>query len=132
MIKDKALNYFKNGYSCSESIVQAYIDEGLCPEELLPCATTFSGGMSSGCLCGAIAAGQIILGYHFGRKNKFNNEVSARANAAKLIEEFKKRNKVTCCRVLSAGLDGSARKEHCSKLVADVCEILDEMIKVKV
>ncbi len=132
MIKDKALEYFKNGYSCSESIIQAYIDEGLCPIELLPCATTFSGGMSSGCLCGAIAAGQIILGHHFGRNNKFKNEVSARVKAAKLIEEFKKRNKVTCCRVLSAGLDGSARKEHCSKLVADVCEILDEMISVKV
>ena len=67
MIKEKALSYFKNGYSCSESIIQAYIDEGLCPEELLPCATTFSGGLSSGCLCGAVAAGQIILGYHFGR-----------------------------------------------------------------
>lgn len=132
MIKDKALEYFKNGYSCSESIIQAYIDQGLCPIELLPCATTFSGGMSSGCLCGAIAAGQIILGYHFGRNNKHNNEISARAKAAKLIEEFKKRNKVTCCRVLSAGLDGSARKEHCSKLVADVCEILDEMMNVKV
>lgn len=132
MIKDKALEYFKNGYSCSESIIQAYIDQGLCPIELLPCATTFSGGMSSGCLCGAIAAGQIILGHYFGRNNKYNNEISARSKAAKLIEEFKKRNKVTCCRVLSAGLDGSARKEHCSKLVADVCEILDEMINVKV
>ena len=132
MIKENALNYFKNGYSCSESIIQAYIDAGLCPQELLPCATTFSGGMSSGCLCGAVAAGQIILGYLYGRNNKFNNEISARANAAKLVEEFKKRNKVTCCKVLSSGLDGSARKEHCSKLVADVCEILDEIIKVKV
>ena len=30
MLKDIALKYFKNGYSCSESIIQACADEGLC------------------------------------------------------------------------------------------------------
>lgn len=132
MIKEKALEYFKNGYSCSESIVQACIDEGLCPAELLPCATTFSAGMSSGCLCGTIAASQMVLGHIFGRNNKFENQISAREKAAQLVEEFKKRNKVTCCRILSAGISGSARKEHCSKLVSDTCEILEELIQVKV
>lgn len=132
MIKDKALEYFKNGYSCSESVIQSCIDSGLCPAELLPCATTFSAGMSSGCSCGAITASQMVLGYNFGRNNKFANQVFAREKAAALIEEFKNRNKVTCCRVLCAGLEGSAKKEHCTKLVADACEILEELIKVKV
>mgnify|MGYP003293518917 CR=1 FL=1 len=63
---------------------------------------------------------------------KFDEDIFAREKAAALVEEFKNRNKVTCCKVLSAGLVGSARKEHCCKLVADVCEILDEIIKVKV
>lgn len=132
MIKEKALEYFKNGYSCSESIIGACIDEGLCGKELLPCATTFSAGMSSGCLCGTIAGAQIVLGYLFGRNNKFKNQTSAREKAALLIEEFKKRNKVTCCRVLCSGLEGSAKKEHCAKLVSDVSEILEELVKVKV
>lgn len=132
MIKEKALEYFKNGYSCSESIVQACIDEGLCDKSLLPCATTFSAGMSSGCICGTIAGAQLVLGYIFGRNNKFNNQTSARENAALLVEEFKKRNKITCCRILCLGLEGSAKKEHCSKLVNDSAEILEELIKVKV
>lgn len=132
MIKEKALEYFRNGYSCSESVMQACVDEGLCGSELLPCATTFSGGMSSGCVCGTIAASQIILGSHFGKNNKYENPVVGREKAAKFVEEFKKRNKVTCCRVLCAGLEGSARKEHCAKLVTDACEILEELIKVKV
>lgn len=132
MIKEKAIEYFKNGYSCSESIVQAAIEEGLCSPELLPCSTTFSAGMSSGCACGAITSSQMILGYIFGRNNRFNNQVFAREKARLLIEEFKKRNKVTCCRVLSSGYEGSAKKEHCSKFVADACEILEELIKVKV
>ncbi len=132
MIKEKALEYFKNGYSCSESVIQACIDEGLCDKELLPCATTFSGGMSSGCACGTVTSSQMVLGYLFGRNNKFSNPLLGREKAAKFIEEFKKKNKVTCCRVLCAGLEGSARKEHCSKLVADACDILESLVKVKV
>lgn len=132
MLKDKALEYFKNGYSCSESVIQACIDEGLCTPELLPCATAFSSGMSSGCACGTVTASQMVSGCHFGRNNRFGNPVTAREKAAKIVEEFKKRNKVTCCKVLCAGFEGSARKEHCSKFVSDACEILEEIIKVKV
>ena len=85
-----------------ESIIKACIDEGLCPPELLPCATTFSAGMSSGCLCGAVGASQIAIGYHYGRNNQFGNPVSAREKAAELLG------------------------------VADAAEILEELIKVKV
>ena len=132
MIKDKALEYFMNGYSCSESITKSCIDEGICSAELLPCSTTFSAGMSSGCACGAVTSSQMIFGYLFGRDNKFGNKVFAREKAALLVEEFKKRNKITCCRALCSGLEGSAKKEHCKKLVADACEILEDLIKVKV
>lgn len=132
MIKEKALEYFKSGYSCSESTVQACIDEGLCDASLLPCATTFSAGMSSGCACGAVTGAQLVLGYNFGRNNKFGNQISAREKAADLVEEFKKRNKLTCCRILCSGLEGSAKKEHCSKFVNDAGEILEELVKVKV
>lgn len=129
-MKNRAIEYFKNGYSCSESVLKAASEEGLCPKEFLSVATAFSGGMSSGCLCGTVAAAQIINGYNFGKENSKGNEVIARQNAAKIIDEFKKRNKVTCCRILSAGLEGMAKKEHCSKYVADVCEILEEVFKV--
>ena len=128
MLKEKALDYFKNGYSCSESVVQACIDSGLCDEELLPCATTFSAGMSSGCVCGTISGAQIVLGHRYGRMNKYGNQVSAREKAAKLVEKFKKENKVTCCRVLCSGLDGSLKKEHCCKLVQDTSEILESIL----
>ena len=132
MIKDTALSYFKSGYSCAESIIQACIEQGICSSELLPCATTFSGGMSSGCLCGTVAGAQIVLGYLYGRGNKFGNNVFAREKAAQMVEEFKKRNKVTCCRVLCSGLEGAQRKEHCSKMLADACEILESLIETKV
>lgn len=131
-MKEKAVEYYKNGFSCSESIIKAAIDKGLCDKSFLPVATAFSAGMSSGCLCGAVAAAQMISGLHFGRENSYGNDVSAREKAAFIIEEFKKLNKVTCCRALSGGLTGAERKQRCSKYVADICEILEQVLKVKV
>ena len=116
MIENSKKNY-NSGYSCSESVVKAAIDAGLCDENLLACATAFSGGMSSGCLCGAIAGAQMVLGANFDRG-------SVRAKAKELIDEFVKRNKVTCCRALTRGLEGAQRKEHCTKMVADCAEIV--------
>lgn len=131
-MKEKAVNYFLNGYSCSESIIMAAAESGLCPKELLPCATSFSGGMSSGCLCGAVAASQIVLGYNFGRENTKGSEVSARQKAAEFIQAFKEKNKVTCCRILSKDVEPQNKKTHCSKFVSDCAEILESILKVKV
>ena len=127
MIKEKAVKYFKSGYSCSESVVQAAIDEGLCNECLLPSATSFSGGMSSGCLCGAVAGSQMVLGAIYGREK-------AREVAKQFIEKFKKSHKATCCRILSAGFEfgSKERKENCTNLVYDCCLILEDMIKKEV
>lgn len=120
-------NFLNKGYSCSESIVQAAIDLNIVPKELLSVATSFSGGMGSGCLCGAIAGSQIVLGYLFG-KNKTN---TARALAREFIEEFKKTHRATCCRVLTAGLDfhSPERKKHCVNMVESCANILSTMLE---
>lgn len=130
----KAAEYFNSGYSCSESIIKEAIEKGYVPEELLTVATAFSGGMGSGCLCGAVAASQIVIGWLYGRDNKNRNETRARALAKQFIEEFKKSHKATCCRVLTAGMDMASpeRKAHCTNMVNNCSKILDEIIKVKV
>ena len=130
----KAAEYFKQGYSCSESIIKWAIDEGLVPEELLPCATSFSGGMSSGCLCGAIAGSQMVIGYLYGKENSKNNEVCARAKAKEMIKKFTEKHNATCCRVLTRGMDMASpeRKAHCTNMVDECSKILEEILQVKV
>lgn len=130
-MKNKAVDYYKQGYSCSESVIHAAIDEGLCDKSLLSVATAFSGGMSQGCLCGAVAGAQMVIGSNYGKQNSKNNEESARAMAKEFVEEFKKSRKATCCRVLTAGLEfGSPeRKQNCTQLVEECAEILDKMVK---
>lgn len=132
-MKEKAIDYYINkGYSCSESVVMAAVDEGLCDKSLLSCATAFSGGMGAGCLCGAVSGAQMVIGYNFGKENSKHNEVTARVKSKEFIEEFRKRNKVTCCRILTAGLEGIERKQHCCKMVGDGAEILENLMKVEI
>lgn len=129
-----AVEYFNNGYSCSESMVKWAIEKGLVSEELLPVATSFSGGMGSGCLCGAIAGSQMILGSLFGRENRLGNEVLARVKAKEFIKNFTETHKATCCRVLTRGMEMASpeRKAHCANMVNDCQKLVEQLIEVKV
>lgn len=131
----KAVEYFMSqGHSCCESVVRWGIDNGLAKEEALSIATAFSGGMGSGCLCGAIAGAQIIIGSQYGRDNKFGNEVIARSKAKELIEKFKSNHPATCCRVLTRGMDMASpeRKAHCANMVDECENLIKEVLALKV
>lgn len=105
--------------------------KGLVNENILPLASPFSGGLSSGCLCGAVAGMQLVFGSMFGRDDKDRNGMIARKLAKKSIEMFKEKNKYTCCKALTAGYDmaSSERKQHCVKMVETCAEIIEELIK---
>ena len=75
-------NFLNKGFSCSESVVKAAADLGMMPQELVSVATSFSGGMGSGCLCGAIAGAQIVLGYNFGKYSKAAQDLQGENAAA--------------------------------------------------
>jgi len=128
----KATEYFLNGYSCSESIVKAAIDKGLVHESVLPLASGFSGGMGNGCLCGAVAGTQLVTGALYGRDDKGRNGLKARELAKKAVEKFKEKNRVTCCKALTAGLIMASpeRKQHCIKMVRDCAEIIEELLEL--
>lgn len=130
----RAAEYFQKGFSCSESIIKWAIDEGFVTEDLLPVATSFSGGMGSGCLCGAIAGAQMVIGALYGRENKSGNELLARAKAKEFIQMFTEKHKATCCRVLTRGMEmaSSERKAHCVNMVDDCENIVKKLINVKV
>lgn len=133
-MQNKAVENFKNGYSCSEAIVKAAADCGIVNHNLIPIATPFSGGISSGCLCGAVAGMQLVIGATKGRNDNSTSPAEAKAMAKLAMDKFKEKHKVTCCKALTAGLEmGSAeRKQNCCKLVNDCAEILEEIYKVHV
>jgi len=125
---DLAPNYFMQGYSCSESIARAAVDMGLADESFISIATSFSGGMGSGCLCGAVAGAQMVLGLLHG-KNKDN---TARILAKEFYQKITSIYKVTCCKVLTKDFKdfhSPERKNHCVNMVASCAKILDEMLE---
>jgi len=125
---DLAPNYFMSGYSCSESIARAAVDMGLADDSFVSIATSFSGGMSSGCLCGAVAGAQMVIGILHG-KNKDN---SARVLAKEFYQKITDVHKVTCCKVLTKDFKdfhSIERKNHCANMVADCSKILDEILE---
>jgi len=127
----KAVEYFLNGNSCSESILLNASEKGLIDSSLVSLATPFSGGIGSGCLCGAVAGVLLVIGNLYGKNNKYGNPPIAKQLAKKFIEDFKASHKATCCRVLSRGLEfGSPeRKQHCTNFVEHCSKILDEITK---
>ena len=130
----KAVDYFNSGYSCAESVVMYMIEKGVCEDYLLPLATSFSGGMTVGCACGAVTGAQIVIGYLFGKNNKFDNPQIARKLTNQFLDKFKAEFKVTCCKVLSKDYQDNPalRKEHCSKMVEFSSNLLDEIVKESV
>ncbi len=132
-MKESALKYFKEGYSCSESVLKAAVDNNLISEHLIPVGTVFSAGISSGCLCGAAAAGEIIIGAIKGRNDISQSPVEAKTLAKEFLTRFKNNYGATCCRVLSAKYDFASpeRKQHCSNMVSGACEILEDLLQIK-
>lgn len=129
-MKKLAKNFYGQGYSCSEAILKAAAEKRLIPEEYIKLSTAFSGGMSSGCLCGALAGSQLVISYNHGRTTANEDSSECRAKAKEFIENFKAKNKFTCCKALSGKYDfGSAeRKQNCMLLVEDAAEILENLI----
>ena len=124
---DLAPNYFMQGFSCSESMAKAAVEMGLADESFISTATSFSGGMSNGCLCGAVAGSMMVLGLLHG-KYKDN---TARVLANEFYKKFTSIHKVTCCKVLTKefkDFHSPERKQHCVNMVADCSKILDEML----
>lgn len=130
-MNETAVKYFLSGFSCSESVVQAAIDKGYVPKELLSCASPFSGGMGIRCLCGAVAGAQLVIGSMYG-KNDSRDGMKARMLAKAFNDKFHEKYKVNCCKVLSSGFKdfhSPERKQHCTSMVNDSCEILEALLK---
>ena len=127
----KAVEYFMQGNSCSESIIMYACEKGYCSKDLLSVATSFSGGIGSGCLCGAVSGALMVIGSLFGKENKHGNPVIAKQLAKEFMTQFKEIHKVTCCRVLSKGFEMNSpeRKQHCCNFVEFSANLLESVLE---
>lgn len=129
-MKERAKELYFEGYVCAESIVKAAAEEGHVPAEYVKLATGFGQGMLSGCVCGALAGAQIVIGANCGRTSADQEPWECAEKSKALVDEFKKKYKVTCCRALGGKLERNSpeQKQNCSQIVEYVAEILDGIL----
>lgn len=144
----RAMELFKQGYNCSQSVVAAFGDElNIDFETALKISSSFGGGMGRlREVCGAVSGMFMVAGLKYGYTDPKDNK--AKTEHYKLIQElaaqFKAENGSIVCRELlglSAGPDSPIpelrtkeyyKKRPCAELVGYAAEIMEMIIENKI
>ena len=138
--KEKAVQYYQDGYLCSQSVLAAYAEEyGLTEELALKLGTCLGAGMRNGEVCGACTGALMVLGLmHDDPKNR----KTAYENTKQFLNDFRDVNGSYLCNDL-LGCDVRtpegvqyARDHHlftefCPKMVASAVEILEKIMSAQ-
>ena len=131
-----SLRYFRNGLYCSEAILRAFnevYDLGL-PPNCYKIATGFGSGLGeSGCSCGAVTSGVMVLSLVAGRNRNYESERIAFTAVNELHDRFRKKHKAICCRVLTRAFEWNSaeHKIKCEEYVLDTAMLTEEIIQAR-
>ena len=153
--KEKAIELFKKGYNCSQSVVLAYADElGLDWDMAAKMSASFGGGLGRlRHVCGTVSGMAMVAGMITASSDPKDKEQKKEnyEMIQKLTKEFEKQNGSIICREL-LGLDkkkssvseeyrtGSTpeprteeyyKKRPCLNLIGDACDVLAEIFPDK-
>lgn len=133
-IRKIAEDYYRNGdFYCSEAVVKTIIDEFQInvSEDVIKMASGFPVGMGGmGCTCGALTGGVMAIGLVYGRSQGKDPKVNkAMELSAKLYQIFCERHKVSCCKVLTRGMEKGS-PEHMQQCIAFTGEMAYEAAKI--
>ena len=135
--EEKAVQYYENGYLCSQSVLAAYAEEyGLMEEQALKLGTCLGAGMRMGEVCGACTGALMVLGLvHDDPKNR----MAANENSKWFLSAFRNANGSYLCNDLLGcdvrtpegvqyARDNHLFTEFCPKMVASAVKILEEIL----
>ncbi|HWQ77915.1 MAG TPA: C-GCAxxG-C-C family (seleno)protein [Anaerovoracaceae bacterium] len=133
--RNKAGNYFKEGYNCAESIFLTY-REYLAPEmdpSMVKLVTGFGGGLGHhGCMCGALSGSIVALDMIKGRTTNQESRDGAYELANQFAEKFEEKNGATCCRALNPHPFGTQeQRTNCLKIIGNTSKLLMEFLEEK-
>lgn len=123
LLASRAEEFFRAGYNCCESMIKACIEvyDLPLPEETYLLGKFFRLGVAeSGCICGALAGGVMMLGYLAGAGD-YDKSLAQRFREG-FVAEFGS----TCCRVIrkQQSLTGRLRNKKCREITASAARLL--------
>ena len=138
----KAVQYYENGYMCSQAVFAAFAEEfSITEKQAFQIGACFGGGMCKGEVCGACTGALMVLGMKYGQfdLNDTASRAKGRAMAVKFLNEFEKRKNSYICRdILGCDLrteegkifarSNGLFKTLCPEMVRTAAEILTEML----
>ena len=142
---ERAVELFKQGFNCAQSVVGAFCEEvGLDFETAIKLSSSFGGGMGRlREVCGAVSGMFMIAGLKYGYSDPLDKTAKAEhyQRIQELAKRFREENGSIVCREL-LGLDKRIespvpddrtkeyyQKRPCIELVAQAAEILDHFIE---
>lgn len=127
----KAIEYFKNQYTCAQAVVLAFSDKTDIPEEILFRVTEGMGhGMGSfDGTCGAIAAASVLAGIKNSTANLAapDSKKLSEADSKACMLAFKEKNGAVSCRELK-GMDTGTPLRGCGGCIKDAVTIIAETL----
>ncbi len=142
---DKAIEYFRSKFNCSQSVFTVFGTEyGLPENDSLKVACAFGGGMGrQQHTCGAVTGAMMALGLKYGKALHDTEEKKqlTYSKTRELFAEFIKLHGTTNCRELLDGLDLNNPEDHekiiqqrlfdikCEKYVTDSVTIVEKIMK---
>ncbi len=138
----KAVQYYKNGFVCTQAVFAAFADQfGITEKQALLIGACFGSGMSKAEVCGACTGALMVLGMKYGQfdLNDTDSHAAQGAKAAQFLEEFKKRKGSYICReLLDCDISTAEGKSYaranglystlCPEMVRAAAEIVAEML----
>jgi C_GCAxxG_C_C family probable redox protein len=116
----KASEYHKQGYTCGEAMIKAYNEKN---NTNIPISlgSGMGAGFTSGSMCGAVGAANIIIGFSKGRKSD-TEENEARKYAKQLMEEVRGKHNTEICK------DLKKNGISCADIIEHTFESLDKIL----
>ena len=143
--RDKAMELFKSGYNCSQSVLGVFCEElGLDFKTAMKISSSFGGGMGRMReVCGTVSGMFMAAGLMFGPSD--NSDPKAKGELYKRIQElakrFKEENGSIICRELLEGIESSNspipsdrtenyyKKRPCVELVGCAVDIFENYLE---
>ncbi len=134
---DKARDYFRQGYACSQAVALAFADiAGIGEAELKKITLPFGGGLGRQRLtCGAVSGMCAIAGLVFADEDSSSeNKLGTYAIVRELCDKFKETYGTLICAELLEGktiAHEPGKPNPCEKMVVSATEILENYLTEK-
>ncbi len=144
---NSALQYFKTGFNCAQSVLTPFKNQfGISEEHCLKIACAFGAGMGrQQHTCGAVTGALMVIGLHFGKGKMDDNskKINTYEKAVEFMKAFTEKHGSVNCLELLEGLHMSVPEESkeiearelysvkCTRYVSDAVQITEKLIGEK-